>query len=63
MFSSYYEVYEMELGRREDVLQRRRIASRVQQARRRTRCAKGTTNLLAKISSGLLQLGSFGCRE
>ncbi|MFW5711350.1 MAG: hypothetical protein ACOC2P_01380 [Spirochaetota bacterium] len=63
MFSSYYEVYEMELGRREDVLQRRRIDSRVQQARRHNHCAKGSTNLLAKISSALLQLGSFGCRE
>jgi len=63
MFSSHYEVYEMELGRRADVLQQRRIDSRVQQARRRMRSASGTSNLLAKISSSLLQLGSFGCRE
>ena len=63
MFSSYNEVYEMELGRRSDYLQRRSIDSQVQQIRRRNRCAKRSSNLLAKLSAGLLQLGSFGCRE
>ena len=63
MFSSHHEIYEMELGRREDVLQRRKIDSRAQRALRRNRCAHRTSNLLAKLSAGLLQLGSFGCRE
>ena len=61
MFSSHHEIYEMELGRREDILQRRKIDSRAQRARRR--CAHRTSNLLAKLSSGLLHLGSIGCRE
>ena len=63
MFISHHEVYEMELGRREDILQRHRIDSHAQQIRRRSRCARRTSNLLAKLSAGLLQLGSFGCRE
>lgn len=63
MFSSHHEVFEMEFGRREDFLQQRKMDSRAQQARRRSRCAHRDSNLLARLSAGLLQLGSFGCKE
>lgn len=63
MFNSYYEVYAMEAGRRGDFLQQCRASSQVERILHRSRGRSRTTNLLAKLSSGLLQLGSLGNRE
>ncbi len=57
MFTSYHEIYEMDLNRRQDMIDMSNKDSQIQKIQRRKYRHQSSSNLIAKLSFGLIQLG------
>lgn len=63
MFNSHHEINDMESGRRQDLMDYRRNDARVKRLKRGTWKAITKSNVLAKLSFGLIQWGGHSQKE
>jgi len=63
MFNSHHEINDMESGRRQDLIDYRRNDARVKRLKRGPWKAITKSNVMAKLSFGLIQWGGHSQKE